>query len=59
MSESDEQVEDMQVEAQNVYINTGWTPGLAFWNTVGTILGALSGVAALVLSGVALWVGLR
>lgn len=57
----DERIEadDVQIDAQHVIVNTGWTPGLAFWNTVGTVAGALVGVASLVLSGVALWVALH
>lgn len=32
---------------------------MAFWNTVGTLLGAFAGMASLVLSGAALWIALR
>ena len=63
MEEGDEQVDietdDVQIDARNVYVNNGWTPRMAFWNTAGTLLGAFSGVAALVLSTVAIWIGLR
>ena len=51
--------EDVQIDAKRVVVNTGWTARMAFWNTLGTILGAFSGVAALVLSAVAIWIGLR
>jgi hypothetical protein len=32
----------------------GWTPQLVFWNTVGTIVGGVAGIAALVVAAVAL-----
>jgi hypothetical protein len=61
MTEGDEQVDidadDVQIDAKRVIVNTGWTARMALWNTVGTVVGAFSGVAALVLSAVAIWVG--
>ena len=63
MSEGDEQVdidaEDVQIDARRVIVNTGWTARMAFWNTAGTVLGAFSGIASLVLSAVAIWLALR
>ena len=32
----------------------GWTPQMVFWNTLGTIIGGVSGVAALAIAVVAL-----
>lgn len=32
----------------------GWTPSLVFWNTVGTVIGGVSGLAALVVASLAL-----
>jgi len=54
----DERIEadDVQIDARHVVVNTGWTARMAFWNTVGTVLGAFAGVASLVLSCIALWV---
>jgi hypothetical protein len=61
MTEGDEQVnidaDDVQIDAKRVIVSTGWTARMAFWNTLGTVVGAFSGVAALVLSAVAIWVG--
>ena len=61
MCDSDERIEadDVQIDARRVVVNTGWSARLAYWNTVGTVAGALSGIAALVLSAIALWVGLH
>ena len=63
MGEGDEQVDieadDVQIDARTVTVNTGWSARMALWNTVGTVIGAFSGMAALVLSAVALWIGLR
>lgn len=62
MPDGDEQVdidaEDVQIDARRVIVNTGWTARMAFWNTLGTVLGAFSGVASLVLSAVAIWLAL-
>lgn len=58
MGDTDEHIEadDVQIDAQRVVVNTGWTARMAFWNTVGTVLGAFAGVASLVLSAVALYI---
>lgn len=61
MSDTDERIEadDVQIDARLVTVNTGWTERMAFYNTVGTVTGALSGVASLVLSAIALWIALH
>ncbi len=45
--ENDEHVE---ITAQRVTVNTGWTTKMAFWNTFGTVFGAFVGLASLILS---------
>ena len=32
---------DVEIKAERVIVNTGWTTKMAFWNTLGTVLGAL------------------
>jgi len=60
MAEVDENIvvetEDVAVNAHSVTVNTGWTTQMAKWNTIGTVAGALVGLASLLVSGVALWV---
>lgn len=46
---------DVEINAQHVIVNTGWTTKMAFWNTFGTVFGAFVGLASLVLSLVTLW----
>ncbi len=55
---SDEHIEaeDVQIDARSVVVNTGWTARMAFWNTLGTVIGAFAGVASLVLSAVAIYI---
>lgn len=49
---------DVEINAQRVIVNTGWTTKMAFWNTVGTVLGAFVGLASLILSIIALSIAL-
>ena len=53
---TDERIDadDVQIDAQRVVVNTGWTARMALWNTVGTVAGALVGVASFVLSVIAI-----
>ena len=46
---------DVEIKAERVIVNTGWTTKMAFWNTLGTVLGAFVGLASLILSLVTLW----
>lgn len=52
MYEEDERmrVEHADIEAKSITVNTGWTERMAFWNTVGTVAGALIALASLVLA---------
>lgn len=57
-AESDERIdidaEDVQITGRTITVNSGWTPRMAYWNTVGTVSGSLVGLSSLVLSIVAL-----
>lgn len=46
---------DVEIKAQRVIVNTGWTTNMAKWNTIGTVLGAFVGLASLILSLITLW----
>ena len=50
---------DVEIKAERVIENTGWTTKMAFWNTLGTVLGAFVGLASLILSLVTLWLVLH
>jgi hypothetical protein len=50
---------DVEIKADKVIVNTGWTTKMAFWNTLGTVLGAFVGLASLILSLVTLWLVLN
>jgi hypothetical protein len=50
---------DVEIKAERVIVNTGWTTKMAFWNTLGTVLGAFVGLASLILSLVTLWLVLH
>lgn len=50
------ETEETRITSDNVVVNTGWTTTMAFWNTFGTVLGALIGIASLVLAWV-IWQG--
>ena len=56
MDDTDERIETdrVDIDAQRVVVNTGWTTEMAKWNTIGTLGGFFVGVASLVLSLVAL-----
>lgn len=56
MDIGDEQ--DVQIDAQNVYVNNAWTPRAVFWNTFGTVIGGLASVAALGVSVIAIIIAL-
>lgn len=60
MCDTDERIEadDVEINAKRVVVTTGWTPRMAWWNTLGTVLGAFVGLASLVLSAAALYVAL-
>lgn len=45
--DGDEQ--DVQIEAQNVYVQNAWSPRAVWWNTVGTVVGGVAGLVALVI----------
>jgi hypothetical protein len=47
---------DVEINAQRVIVNTGWTTKMAFWNTFGTVFGAFVGLASLLLSLITLWI---
>ena len=47
---------DVEINAQRVIVNTGWTTNMAKWNTIGTVLGAFVGLASLLLSIITLWI---
>lgn len=53
MSDTDEQVdidtEDVQIDATNVYVNNAWSPRAVWWNTVGTVVGGVAGLVALII----------
>lgn len=49
---------DVNIDAQQVIVNTGWTTEMARWNTIGTVAGALVGMASLILSAVAIFIAL-
>lgn len=61
MSNTDERIEadDVNIDARVVTVNTGWTERMALYNTIGTVTGALSGVASLLLSAIAIWIALH
>ncbi len=46
---------DVEINAQRVIVNTGWTTKMAKWNTIGTVLGAFVGLASLLMSILTLW----
>lgn len=50
---------DVEIKAQKVIVNTGWTTKMAFWNTFGTVFGAFVGLASLILSCIAIWLALN
>lgn len=52
-------VDEVNIESDRVVVNTGWTTEMAKWNTIGTLAGALVGLASLVLSAVAIWLALK
>lgn len=54
-----EDVDEVNIESDRVVVNTGWTTEMAKWNTIGTLAGALVGLASLLLSAVALWIALK
>jgi hypothetical protein len=51
--------ENIDINTQSVTINTGWTPKMVYWNTVGTVAGALIGFASMILSLVAIWLATK
>lgn len=61
MCDTDERIDadEVEITAKRVVVTTGWSPRMAWWNTFGTVLGAFSGLGALLLSGIALWIALR
>lgn len=61
MSDTDERIdaEEVEITAKRVVVTTGWSPRMAWWNTLGTVLGAFSGLGALLLSAIALWIALH
>lgn len=60
MDDGDDRIdaENVDIDARRVIVNTGWTVQMAMWNTVGTVAGALVGLASLLLSAVAIWLAL-
>jgi len=58
LADSDERIdidaEDVQITGKIITVNSGWTPRMAMYNTIGTLAGALVGCASLVLSAIAL-----
>ena len=50
----DPEEHDIEINAQRVIVNTGWTTKMAFWNTFGTVFGAFVGLASLILSVIAI-----
>lgn len=46
--------EHLDIKAEKVYLNTGWTEKMVLWNTIGTVVGAFVGLASLVLSIIAI-----
>lgn len=64
MDNGDEQevhidAEDVTIQGSRIIINTGWSPRMVLFNTIGTVAGALAGVASLVFSIVALIIALN
>jgi hypothetical protein len=52
----DVDAEHVDIDAQRVVVNTGWTFEMAKWNTIGTCAGAFVGFASLLLSALALYI---
>lgn len=50
---------DVEIKANHVIVNTGWTAKMAAWNTFGTIFGAFVGLASLILSLLTLYLVLK
>ena len=43
-------VQHADIEARSITVNTGWTEGMALWNTLGTVGGFIVGLLGLILA---------